>query len=574
MPADQDIALDDASPRQAEQDAHAVQQDARISTTIDKRALWSLLLQHSSSTWGQRCFEFAAYLFLIYLYPRTTLEPSIFGFFTTGAAIVFSGTVGSFVDRFARLRFVRSTIVVQKATVALAYVLFLVCFLRIEPGVGARNPLLDGLFALITILSALLNLATIGISVAVERDWVTCIAAGDGVLLTKLNTYLRRIDLLSKLVAPLFVSLLTTAASYVFAAAFLLGFALVSVCFEFIWIEMVYRRLPVLAESDRSDPPITESAEAATRTSLPFGERTALVARRLNLRIVSEAKDWVTFVRAPVFFSCLSISLLYLTVLSFDGSMLAYLKAHDYSDAFVAGMRGVGVVTGLIGTVVMPVLENRIGLVRAGSWSVWFEAVTLVPALLAFFVGAPHTGSRGLPYNSALLFTGMALSRIGLWSFDLCQLKELQQALDNHPRKNTIMALQFSLQNMLDLIKYVVTIIFSRPNEFKWAVLFSYVAVVLGALAYLVYVRNERGHLVHLDRWKDGIRLVATRGRKDRIRLKASTASGVIARCAFKKALVSSTSRTASPDSTRSFGRVKRLSSSQVIAQTQWRFGI
>jgi len=51
--------------------------------------------------------------------------------------------------------------------------------------------------------------------------------------------------------------------------------------------------------------------------------------------------------------------------------MLAYLKAHDYSDGFVAGMRGVGVVTGLMGTVLMPFLEKRIGLVRAGSWSIW-----------------------------------------------------------------------------------------------------------------------------------------------------------------------------------------------------------
>lgn len=34
----------------------------------------------------------------------------------------------------------------------------------------------------------------------------------------------------------------------------------------------------------------------------------------------------------------------------------------------------------------------------------------------------------------------MGLSRIGLWSFDLCQLKELQQALDTHPEKNALCA--------------------------------------------------------------------------------------------------------------------------------------
>jgi len=45
---------------------------------------------------------------------------------------------------------------------------------------------------------------------------------------------LRRIDLLSKLLAPLFVSLLTTAASYTFAAAFLLGLAVGASVFEWV----------------------------------------------------------------------------------------------------------------------------------------------------------------------------------------------------------------------------------------------------------------------------------------------------------------------------------------------------
>ena len=32
----------------------------------------------------------------------------------------------------------------------------------------------------------------------------------------------------------------------------------------------------------------------------------------------------------------------------------------------------------------------------------------------------------------------MMFSRIGLWAFDLCQLKELQLALADHPRRNSL----------------------------------------------------------------------------------------------------------------------------------------
>jgi len=132
------------------------------------------------------------------------------------------------------------------------------------------------------------------------------------------------------------------------------------------------------------------------------------------------------------------------------------------------------------------------------------EVVTLVPVLLSFYVGAPSDGEKGPTWNSGILFSGMALSRIGLWAFDLCQLKELQTTLATHPRRNSITALQFSLQNVADLAKYILTIILSRPAQFKYAALVSFIAVCLGAVCYLYYSWRERGHLWHLG-WKEGL---------------------------------------------------------------------
>jgi iron-regulated transporter 1 len=68
----------------------------------------------------------------------------------------------------------------------------------------------------------------------------------------------------------------------------------------------------------------------------------------------------------------LSIASIYLTVLSFDGTMLTYLKnTLNYSDPFLAGQRAACTVAGLLGTVLFPFLLNHIGLVRTGSWSIW-----------------------------------------------------------------------------------------------------------------------------------------------------------------------------------------------------------
>jgi iron-regulated transporter 1 len=51
--------------------------------------------------------------------------------------------------------------------------------------------------------------------------------------------------------------------------------------------------------------------------------------------------------------------------------MISWLKTNKYSDVLISGMRGLGVCTGLAGTILMPVLEKKIGLTRAGSWSIW-----------------------------------------------------------------------------------------------------------------------------------------------------------------------------------------------------------
>lgn len=88
----------------------------------------------------------------------SVLPASLFGFCSTGSAVLLSGLVGNLVDNSPRLRFVRLCIVAQKATVAAGYGAFLVLFLRLGSREGAGKWLL---FALITALSAVLNLATV-----------------------------------------------------------------------------------------------------------------------------------------------------------------------------------------------------------------------------------------------------------------------------------------------------------------------------------------------------------------------------------------------------------------------------
>ncbi|CCM05685.1 uncharacterized protein FIBRA_07916 [Fibroporia radiculosa] len=452
---------------------------AEFSRPLDRRAIILLLIQHFSNSWGSRTAEFAIYLFLITVFPDTLLPASIFGFLTTGTAIVLSGWAGHQVDVHHNLRLVRVCIATVKLSACGAYAGILALLYRQVPGSEYiwSSSLYAGMFALVILCGCVQNLAGVAITVAIERDWVTVIAEGSSVHLTMLNTYMRRIDLLCKLLAPLFVSLLTSVASYTFAAYLLCGVEAACAVFELLWISVVYRRLPVLQRAQSEKEAVREERQQSRDT--PQHIRLVYqLTTKIRLHLLDSISDWKEFVRHPIFLSSFAISCLYFTVLSFDGTMLVYLKSQTYDNAFLAGMRGLNVVAGLLGTLAMPILERKLGLYKhTNQLEFRWEAICLIPVMLSFYVGAPPSNERAPSWNAAMLFGGMMLSRIGLWAFDLCQLKELQMALSDHPRRNAITALQFSLQNIADMLKYVVTMILSQPSQFKIAALTSFLSV-------------------------------------------------------------------------------------------------
>ena len=147
-----------------------------------------------------------------------------------------SGWAGHQVDIRHNLSLVRFCIIILKSAAWGMYIPSLMMFYdgHSSPSRFWAPPLGPAIFTIILIFGCIHKLATIAISVAIERDWVTTIAGDSSGHLTTLNTYMRRIDLLCKLLAPLFVSLLTAAVSYKFAAYFLCGVEVICMLFELL----------------------------------------------------------------------------------------------------------------------------------------------------------------------------------------------------------------------------------------------------------------------------------------------------------------------------------------------------
>ena len=79
--------------------------------------------------------------------------------------------------------------------------------------------------------------------------------------------------------------------------------------------------------------------------------------------------------------------------------------------------------------------------------------------------------------------------------------------------RGSFSSIEAAWQNLFEICSYVSTIVFSRPDQFKWPALISVIAVGFAGLLYAIFVRIQRGHLVHLPKCIAPERLQCSRER-------------------------------------------------------------
>ncbi|KAI5265069.1 hypothetical protein E4T47_08621 [Aureobasidium subglaciale] len=383
-----------------------------VSTCLKTR----LYVSHFLSTWNSRVFEFGAVLYLAAIYPGTLLPMSVYALSRGLAAILFAPAVGQYIDRANRLTVVRLSIIMQRAPVA-----------------GSL--------------------------------------ADDA---TELNAEMRRIDLVCKLVGPLFIALI---AGYSTQIAILvnLGMNVASMIVEYFAIARV------------SFPHIF----------LPLCHRYGFAHNWAHLKNVSaqSLRDFNRYFHHSAFLPSFSGALLYLTVLSFAGQMVTYLLSVGYTSTSIGIARTLAVALEVAATWVAPLLVGRIGPVRTGLWGLTWQMTCLGVGTALFFAKA-----QDQPLISASgLVIGVMLSRLGLRGFDLSAQLIVQEEVESEMR-GAFSSVESAWQNGFELVSYASTIIFSRPDQFRWPTLLSVVAVYLAGALFAAFVRMRRGHLLHMQR--------------------------------------------------------------------------
>ncbi|KAL2067360.1 hypothetical protein VTL71DRAFT_1785 [Oculimacula yallundae] len=520
-----------------------------------------LYISHFLSTWNVRTYEFAAIIFTANAYPDTLSAAAIRGIVRTLASICFSSTVGRWVDRNPnRLKTLLSTISANRGAVLCASMLwnFIVTsnpaspsgVVHRESGIHAPGILKDGIFTTILLLGIIEALSASGNMLSMERDWIVTAASphGQAYDLTHLNSVMRRIDLVCKLVAPILISVIISATNT------RLGVLIVGAMSAISWPLEIYCAKRVWSRNPQLQAPKICRAEESEETEVL---RPVSVGSRLLQALQLYTQDFKDYFSSTVWIPSLALALLHLSALSYSATFITFLLSTGFSLQLITIARAVGSVVEISSTVVAPVgvrylgkarnhgrfrgrdilaegdaetllefdgVEDRewsteTGLERLGLWGLTWQSLNLIPVVFALWSLSPTSKSGSgsaprpdppslltslIPHPSPTLlaftlFTFLSLSRLGLWIYDLTT-QQLTQTLTTPSSRSSFTGVEYSFNSLFELAQNIMAIVLSRPQDFKWIAVISLVAVGVSTVMYAAWVGKMRGHLVHWEK--------------------------------------------------------------------------
>ncbi|KAL7584767.1 hypothetical protein Lser_V15G42867 [Lactuca serriola] len=472
---------------------------------IDTSLLVSLYVGHFLARWGARMWEFSVGLYMINVWPDSLLMAAAYGVVESASTTLFGPFVGQWIDNSTypkaaisnlekiRLKLgstnkvLRIWLITQNLSFIIAGVT--VVGLLISPDLRVTNVTAFTLLVVLTNLSgALAVLSTLAGTILIEREWVVVISEGHSSnLLTTMNSRIRRIDLICKLFAPVVTGFIISFVSLIASAASLAIWNILSVFLQYWLLNSVYKGIPALQERSKKRGPkstiATQQEHASSSTSqeqlIQHHDTEDLsedvsssnpIVRKFIRRVSNSSfiRAWRVYLQQDVVLPGVSLALLYFTVLSFGTLMTATLE-WDGIPVYIIGMgRGISAIIGISATFLYPSMETRISTLRTGLWSIWSQWACLLVCVGSIWVKNNTT-------SAYLLMAGVAASRLGLWTFDLSVIQQMQDQVSESDRA-VVGGVQNSIQSFWDLMTYIMGLIISNP---EWRFLEVDIGVVL-----------------------------------------------------------------------------------------------
>uniref|UniRef100_A0A8C4YI76 Solute carrier family 40 member n=1 Tax=Gopherus evgoodei TaxID=1825980 RepID=A0A8C4YI76_9SAUR len=497
------------------------------------------------SIWGDRMWHFAMSVFLIELYGHNLLLTAGFGLVVAGSVLVFGALIGDWIDRKPRNKVAHASLFIQNSSVtACCVVLMLVFSYKSEIEQMWHGWFTVFCYAMVIILADLANLASTALTITVQKDWIVVITGDNRGQLAGMNAAIRRMDQVINIFAPLSVGQVMTWASNVIGCGFILGWNLISLLVEFIFLSRVYQLVPSLAvKSQQNAPTEQKSSPEMQRKSVT---KLPLCFRKMHRMLCTCRDGWKAYYRQSVFLAGLGLAFLYTTVLGFDCITTGYAYTQGISGSLLSILMALSAFSGLMGTILFTKLRKHYGLAVTGVVSSLLHVSCLMLCVFSVFApGSPfdlgifslltsknsslnqetlqknqlhiypfqrninqpilpdrssihwtnntvlldsmHGSDHPESYISIiLLFSGVILARIGLWSFDLTVTQLLQENIPESER-GIVNGVQSSMNYLMDLVHFIMVILAPQPQQFGLLVIISLLFVITGHVMYFIY---------------------------------------------------------------------------------------
>ena len=147
-----------------------------------------------------------------------------------------------------------------------------------------------------------------------------------------------------------------------------------------------------------------------------------------------------------------------------------------------------GAIAGITATFLTPRFMDKYGIRKSGMSFMIFQNGMLILALLTFVLPKkPH---------AYLFLFAVVVSRIGLWGFDLVEVQLMQISIESHER-GSINSVESSMTSLATLTSFLLGIINSKPSNFFWLVLVSYICVTIAVALYSVWCYKFRDNILY-----------------------------------------------------------------------------
>uniref|UniRef100_A0A4X2JSN8 Solute carrier family 40 member n=1 Tax=Vombatus ursinus TaxID=29139 RepID=A0A4X2JSN8_VOMUR len=492
------------------------------------------------SIWGDRMWHFALSVFLIELYGRNLLLTAVFGLVVAGSVLLFGVLIGDWIDRKPRNKVAHASLFLQNSSVTTCCIVLMLVFSYKNEIEGVwQGWLTVACYVAVIILADLASLASTALAITIQRDWIVVMTGDNRSQLAGMNATIRRMDQIINIFAPLSVGQVMTWASNVIGCGFILGWNLVSLLVEFLFLSKVYQLVPQLAAKPRrctgdnflkrqleliKDQPSPLEAQQDMTSRFPLG------LRQIQRLVRTCCDGWKTYCGQTVFLAGLGLAFLYTTVLGFDCITTGYAYTQGIGGSLLSLLMAISAFSGLVGTILFTRLRRSYGLVHTGLISSCLHIGCLLLCVFSVFApGSPfdlvhvsaferNINQPILPGRSAihwtnntvlmdgaqesnqpesyvsiiLLFSGVILARIGLWSFDLTVTQLLQENIADSER-GTVNGVQCSMNYLMDLIHFILVILAPAPQQFGLLVFISIIFVIMGHTMYFVYAQLCEG---------------------------------------------------------------------------------